>query len=207
MSSKDYFDNVADQWDTMRDTFFSETVRKAALSRAGVRAGQVAADIGAGSGFITEALLQAQLKVIAVDQSEEMLAVMRRKFGDVAIDYHVGRSEALPIRDNHVDHAFANMYLHHVEDPALAICEIARILKPNGKLVITDLNPHNHTFLVEEHHDRWMGFEQNAVAQWFKEAGLSTIAVTDLDSECCATSDCGTAEATITIFVASGVKS
>lgn len=207
MSSKDYFDEVANDWDTMRQSFFSEEVRDTALAKANVRAEQIAADIGAGSGFITEALLKAGLKVIAVDQSEEMLAVMKKKFPDAQIDYRAGGSEALPIEDKHVDYAFANMYLHHVEDPALAIKEMVRILKPEGKLIITDLDSHDFTFLVEEHHDRWLGFERETVAQWFIQAGLKDVVVTDVGSTCSSTSKYGTSKASISIFIASGMKS
>lgn len=206
MSSKNYFDDVANQWDTMRQDFFSEDVREAALAKADIKVGQIAADIGAGSGFITEALLKAKLKVIAIDQSAEMLAVMREKFPDAAIDYRVGGSEALPIEDKTVDYAFANMVLHHVEDPALAIREMTRILKPNGKLIITDLDSHDFTFLIEEHHDRWLGFERDAIKTWFTEAGLSNVEVENIGSDCCTTSECGTAEASISIFIASGEK-
>lgn len=206
MSSKKYFDDVANQWDTMRQDFFSEDVRETALAKAEVKAGQVAADIGAGSGFITEALLKAKLKIIAVDQSAEMLSVMQENFPDAAVDYRTGSSEALPIEDNSVDYAFANMYLHHVEDPALSIREMTRILKPKGKLIITDLDSHDFTFLIEEHHDRWLGFEREAIKTWFTEAGLSNVEVEDIGCDCCTTSDCGDCDASISIFIASGEK-
>ncbi|MEM9955190.1 MAG: class I SAM-dependent methyltransferase [Chloroflexota bacterium] len=208
MSSKEYFDNVANQWDTMREVFFSERVRETALStiQTTVKAGQVAADIGAGSGFITEALLKANYNVIAVDQSEEMLKTMKKKFGQRQVDYRVGNSENLPIEDNSVDYALANMYLHHVEDPALAVHEMTRILKPDGWLVITDLDTHKHTFLIDEHHDRWMGFERDVVMEWFKKAGLISTKIADIGCECSASSACGTHEASISIFIASGLK-
>ncbi len=118
MSSKQYFDEVAQQWDKMRETFFSEVVRDKALSTADVQTGKIAADIGAGSGFITEGLIRKGLEVIAVDQSESMLAEMRKKFANQkGVDYRVGESKHLPIPDGTVDYAFANMYLHHVESP------------------------------------------------------------------------------------------
>jgi protease-4 len=53
-SSKDYFDSIGDDWDGMRESFFSDRVRSRALAAAGVEQGRVAADLGAGTGFITE---------------------------------------------------------------------------------------------------------------------------------------------------------
>jgi len=79
MHSKKYFDAVAGQWDAMRAGFFSESVRMKAFAVAGLQTGQVAADLGAGTGFITEGLIREGLHVIAVDQSEAMLAQMQKK--------------------------------------------------------------------------------------------------------------------------------
>jgi ubiquinone/menaquinone biosynthesis C-methylase UbiE len=80
MSSKEYFDRVAQQWDRMWESLFLETVRDKTFSTADMQKGKIAADIGAGTGFITEGLIRKGLKVIAVDQSEMMLAEMKKKF-------------------------------------------------------------------------------------------------------------------------------
>ena len=58
MSSRQYFDEVAHQWDKMQETFFSDAVREKAISTASVKPGKLAADIGAGTGFVTEGLIQ-----------------------------------------------------------------------------------------------------------------------------------------------------
>lgn len=206
MSSKDYFDQVADQWDTMRTAFFSEAVREKACAAAGVRAGQLAADIGAGSGFITEGLLQRGVSVIAVDQSEVMLAEMRRKFAGADLDLRLGQAESLPVADASVDAVFANMYLHHVERPVQAIGEMRRVLKPRGRLVITDLDEHNFEFLRTEQYDRWLGFKRLDVSAWFMQAGLVSVTVDSVGESCCADSSCGSQTATVSIFLACGVN-
>ena len=176
MNSKKYFDEIAHQWDNMQQSFFSETVKDKAFSVAGVERGKIAADIGAGSGFITGGLIGRGLKVIAVDQSEAMLVEMRKKFsGAEGIEYYLGEAERLPIPDEAVDYAFANMYIHHVESPQKAIQEMVRILKPGGKLVITDMDEHEFKFLKEKQHDRWMGFKREDVRRWFEEAGLNNV--------------------------------
>lgn len=207
MASRDYFDLMAPEWDKMRAYFFSPVVRDKALSAAGVKPGQTAADIGAGTGFITEGLIQKGLTVIAVDRSEEMLAEMRRKFAGVeGIDYRAGEGEHLPIPDETVDYAFANMYLHHAEFPAQAIREMRRTLKLGGKLVITDLDEHEFRFLRDEHHDRWMGFQRASIRQWFKDAGLKNVMVDCVGEQCCAQSASGGEHASISIFVACGER-
>jgi len=207
MSSKDYFDQVAQKWDQMREGFFSEAVREKAFSVAAIQAGKIAADIGAGSGFITEGLLRKGIHVIAIDQSEAMLSQMKRKFiGLRGVEYRIGEAERLPIPDETVDYVFANMFLHHVESPAAAIKEMVRILKPGGRMVITDLDEHRFEFLKTEHHDRWMGFKREEVKQWLTEAGLRSAVVDCAGEDCCAQSSCGSDFASISIFVASGEK-
>lgn len=208
MGSKAYFDNVATQWDTMRKGFFSESIREKAFSVVNIEQGKLCADIGAGTGFVTEGIINKGLKVIAVDQSEEMLSQMKQKFKDCdLIDYRRGDAENLPIENNTVDFVFANMYLHHVEDPASAIKEMVRILKPGGKIAITDLDEHNFEFLKTEHFDRWMGFKREDVHNWLLLAELKNVFVDCAGGNCCTTSECGCEDASISIFVATGEKS
>jgi ubiquinone/menaquinone biosynthesis C-methylase UbiE len=207
MSSKQYFEDVAQKWDSMRKNFFPESVREKALAVAQVRSGATAADVGAGTGFITEGLVARGLSVIAVDQSEAMLATMRDKFvGRGQIEYRIGEAEHLPLADQEVDYVFANMCLHHVETPASGIREMARTLKPGGRLVITDLDEHKFEFLKTEEHDRWMGFKREDVQAWFADAGLKDVLVDSVGENCTATSRGGNGQATVSIFVASGTK-
>ncbi len=185
MNSKKYFDEVAHKWENMQQSFFSEAVREKAFSAARVKKDKIAANIGAGSGFISEGLIAKGPKVIAVDQSEAMLAEMRKKFSSAeGIEYRLGEAERLPIPDETVDYAFANMYIHHVESLHKAIKEMVRILKTGGELVITDMDEHEFKFLKEEHHERWMGFKREDVRRWFEEAGLKNVIV-DCAGECC----------------------
>lgn len=206
MDNREYFAKVASQWDQMRTKLFSENVRETAMNIAGVTEGKTAADIGAGSGFITEGLLARGLHVIAVDHSQEMLEVMHRKFSGIkGLEVRLGGSERLPLDDESVDFAFANMYLHHVEDPPAAILEMVRILKPSGVLVVTDADEHNHEFLRIEQHDRWLGFKHEDLQKWYRAAGLSGIEARSIGEKCRPTAECGTT-ADISIFAASGRK-
>lgn len=207
MSSRPYFDSVASQWDSLRASFFSDAVREKAIAVARVSEGDLAADIGAGTGFVTEGLLRAGARVIAVDESPEMLERLQSKFGGSGlVECRVGEAEHLPLADASVDRVFANMYLHHVEHPAAAIREMVRVLKPGGKVVITDLDKHDYEFLRTEQHDRWLGFERGDIRRWLEAAGLVDVAVDCLDENCCAQSSSGSERASIGIFVASGTK-
>lgn len=205
--SKGYFDDVAEQWDEMQKSFFSDRVRDKAFAAADVEPGKLAADIGAGTGFITRGLIDRGLKVIAVDQSASMLDEMRADLsGESGIDYRVGQAEKLPIADNEVDYVFANMFLHHVENPEMAVQEMVRILKPAGRLVITDMNSHTFEFLRSEQHDRWLGFMHDEIRNWFENAGLESIEVEDAEEKCSGSSTGSDEFAEIEMFLARGTK-
>jgi len=95
------------------------------------------------------------------------------------------------------------MYLHHVERPAVAIVEMARILKPGGIAVTTDLDAHQHTWPRDEHHDRWMGFARDDIRAWLVDAGFAAEQVEDLGDRCRAAATAGS-DAAISIFIAYG---
>lgn len=207
MSSKQYFDDVANQWDTMRSDFFQEAVREQAIKKADIQTNQLAVDMGAGTGFVTTGLIDAGAQVIAVDQSPAMLETMKENFPDTdKIDYRIGDAENLPADNNRVDYVFANMYLHHVENPATAIREMSRILKKGGKLIITDLDEHQHQWLRTEQFDRWLGFKHEDIQQWFEGAGLTNISIECTDQNCCTSSETCNDTVDVSIFLAYGEK-
>ena len=202
-----YFDRVAREWDELRASFFSDAVRDQALAAAKLQRDRIAADIGSGTGFMSEGLIRLGVRVIAIDQSEAMLEVLRNKFpANGALEVRRGYADDIPIADDAVDYAFANMYLHHVEKPPHAIREMVRILKPGGKLVVTDLDEHNFEFLRAEHHDRWMGFRRQDVQDWLRGAGLAQVTVESTGENCMSRAERDSSSANVGIFIASGEK-
>lgn len=208
MSSGMYFAEVAPQWDTMRQVFFSETVKEMAFKKAGISSKDilaVAVDVGAGTGFVTEGLVKRGLQVIAVEPVAEMIDVLRAKpFAQTDVECRLGQAEKLPLADGEAAYAFANMSLHHVDDPRLAIAEMFRVLQAGGRAVITDLDTHQVELLRTEHNDRWMGFERAAVHGWLEQAGFVDIEIDSVGACCGSETNMPSGGAGIGIFVASG---
>jgi ubiquinone/menaquinone biosynthesis C-methylase UbiE len=188
-SSSEYFEQVAGQWDNIRAGYFTEAIREAAIAKAYLRPEMVVADVGAGTGFVTAGLAPLVHKVHVLDGSTAMLAVARNNLAQFQnIEYHVSDAESLQLADGSVDAAFANMYLHHCVDPLAAIREMTRILKPGGRLIITDMEAHPYTWLKEELTDVWQGFEQSQLHQWFTQAGLVNLIIGPSGLSCSAES-------------------
>lgn len=204
---KRYFDRIASQWDSMSREFYSEAVREKILSLVHAEPGIMVADLGAGTGFISEGMAGGPVSIIAVDQSAEMLRHMKIKFADADnIDYRKGNAGHLPVRDNIVDYALANMYLHHVDDPASAMREIHRILKPGGRMVLTDLEAHKFEHFRTAYLDLWLGFRHEVIENWMEEAGFRHADVRSIEEYCCATSVKPEDDAKLSIFMATGEK-
>jgi ubiquinone/menaquinone biosynthesis C-methylase UbiE len=203
--SREYFDQVAGQWDEMRRSFFGDGVRRAAVAAAGIVPGAVVADVGTGTGFLAEAALDAGARVIGIDNSSGMLAEVVERLAGRPFEARAGDAQALPVQNGEVDAVLANMVLHHMPDPPAAIREMARALKPGGRLVITDADSHEYRWLLTEQHDRWMGFDRGDVERWFRDAGLEDVNFGDTQELCRPTCSDGT-RARITIFIARGVK-
>jgi ubiquinone/menaquinone biosynthesis C-methylase UbiE len=211
-ASAQYFDQVAGQWDQIRSGYFTEAVRKTAIQKAYLRPDMDVADVGAGTGFLSAGLAPLVHKVYALDGSAAMLEVARQKLKDFDnIVFEEAEGLALPLPDASLDAVFANMYLHHCEDPQAAIVEMARLLRPGGRLVITDLDAHTHEWMRDEMADVWLGFEREQVRNWFEQAGLVNTIVDCTGESCCAESECDAASAEqrlaqIGVFVAVGTK-
>lgn len=90
-----------------------------------------ALDLGAGTGKFTELLTARATRVVAVEPSEQMLAVLRSKLP--AVESHVGSAEGIPVADASVDVVTVAQAFHWFDrDPACA--EIRRVLVPGGTL-------------------------------------------------------------------------
>ncbi len=204
--SQTYFAQVAGQWDEIRAGYFTEHMRDAAIAKAHVPPDAVVADVGTGTGFVALGLAPKVAKVIGFDASPEMLAVARRNLAAFSnVEFREAPGDHLPLPDGALDAAFANMYLHHAPDPAGAIRELARVLKPGGVLCLTDLDTHDHTWQREQMADLWLGFERDDIRRWFAEAGLTGIDVDCAEGACCAADPTGKVEP-LSIFVAIGRK-
>ncbi len=160
------------------ENLFSEKVRDEAVMKVKTESGKTAADIGAGTGFMTEGLLNAGLDVVIVEYSQEMIEILKQRFGHLReVKIIKSSQQKIDITDNSVDYVFSNMFLHNIESPVEVIKDMLRILKPGGKLAITDLAEHRYEDFQKQHNHRWPGFNMPDLYEWFVEAGCKEISI------------------------------
>ncbi len=188
----------------MRKSFYGDEVRDVVLKAVQIRPGDTVLDVGAGTGFLTETAAKLASKVIALDFSRSMSKEAVAKMGRGNVEFRIGNVESMPLPESSVDVVVGNMVLHHCPHPAGAIVEMRRVLKPNGRLAISDMQEHNHEWLRKEHADLWLGFNMEMVARMMRDAGLGSVSVNSLSSCCSRSRDNEQVE--IPMFIASAVK-
>ena len=206
-ASAAYFERVAGDWDALRTSYFSEAVREAVIAHAYLRPELTVADVGSGTGFMAVGLAPLVSHVYVLDGSAAMLDVAQRNLaGFDNVSFRQTDGHILPLPDASVDAVFANMYLHHCPDPAAALREMVRVLKPGGRLAITDMDAHPHEWMRAEMADEWLGFDRGQMKAWLREVDLVNVMV-DCTSQCCASSQADPSDAAkIDVFVATGSK-
>lgn len=144
------------------------------------------ADLGAGESVLSQLLAQRAELVYCVDSSPKMVEfglALARKHGIDNLIYKLGDIEKVPLENASVDLALLSQALHHATKPARAIAEAWRILKPGGQLVILDLKEHNFEKARELYADEWLGFPENQLYRWLKDANFEQVNVTVVSRE------------------------
>lgn len=135
----------------------------------------IIADLGAGEGTLSQLLAQRAQKVIAVDNSEKMVAYgadLASKHGFANLEYRLGDIEEPPIEPGTVDLVFLSQALHHALNPERAIRAASTILKPGGRIVILDLLKHQFEKARELYADVWLGFSEAELHEMLAKAGF-----------------------------------
>jgi ubiquinone/menaquinone biosynthesis C-methylase UbiE len=202
--AKEYFEEVSGSWDVLRKGFYGDEVRDAVLTAARLLSENTVLDVGAGTGFLTEGAAKIARKVIALDFSEAMMSEARVKLGQSNVEFKIGNVEQIPLPNASVDAMIGNMVLHHCPSPETAVREMARVLVPGGRLVLSDLQEHSYESLRKEHADLWMGFRMDYVRMTLQKVGLEDVSVDALSYCCSETKE--NEEIRILMFLATGHK-
>ena len=88
-------------------------------------------DVATGTGLVAAELIRRGFRVTGVDQSPEMLAGARRRFGG-SVELVEAAAESLPFPDGAFDHLTFTYLLRYVGDPGATLVELARVVRPGG---------------------------------------------------------------------------
>jgi ubiquinone/menaquinone biosynthesis C-methylase UbiE len=183
---KTFFETVAAKWDTMRLTYYDERVIETITDAIAIDDTETVLGVGTRTGFLAAGLAPRADRVIAIDNSPAMLDVARANLAQLDID-NVDLREAdltqLPLDDDSIDAAVANMVLHHAEDPASMLAEMTRVVRPGRWVAITDAVEHPYEWMRTEQADIWLGFTPEQVEGFFDSARLARYGYATLGSQ------------------------
>jgi ArsR family transcriptional regulator len=171
-----YFRASAADWDTLRSLYVDELEVEAALVAA-LGEGPLGdvLDVGTGTGRILRLLAPRARRAVGIDLSHAMLGVARAALDPETlpnVQVRHGDMYHLPLPPASADLVVFHQVLHYADDPAAAVAEAARVLRPGGRVVVVDFAPHDLEFLRAEHAHRRLGFTDREVAAWLAAVGL-----------------------------------
>jgi len=146
-----------------------------------------AIDAACGTGRLSAMLAELGHDVVGVDETEEMLARARERVPSG--EFRVGSLTSLPLENAAADLAVCSLALTHLSDLRPAVAELARVVRPGGRIVISDVHPvmvslgsqaayrmDDETIRYVRNHVHWPGTYLAA----FASAGLDVVACHDL---------------------------
>ena len=156
---------------------------------ANLKEGETVLDLGSGGGldcFLASKQVGTQGKVIGVDMTADMVTRARdaaRAGGYENVDFRLGEIEALPVPDNSVDAVISNCVLNLSPARDRVFAEVMRVLKPGGRIMISDLISSLPTpaFLLEST-DALVGclpVQEDDYLNGLRSAGLVDVAITE----------------------------
>ncbi|VAX36268.1 hypothetical protein MNBD_PLANCTO03-1053 [hydrothermal vent metagenome] len=174
--SQAYFGRIAGEWEAVRHDLFGERFTLEALLGL-IPPRWVVADLGCGTGDAAAWLGPRVERVIAVDRSEAMLNAARKRLAGIpSVEFVEGEVESLPLADGSVDAAVSLLVLHHLEDPAAAIGQMARVVRTSrggGVALIVEMLEHRRTEYRHTMGHKHLGFRPEAMVGWLRGAGFT----------------------------------
>jgi ubiquinone/menaquinone biosynthesis C-methylase UbiE/DNA-binding transcriptional ArsR family regulator len=174
-----YFTKHAAEWDRIRRLHVADAaVEQAVAAALADKPFRSLLDLGTGTGRMLEMLGAPLERGLGIDLSHEMLALARARLDRAGLrqcSVRQGDIHDLNLPRESFDVVIVHQVLHFLDDGSRAVREAARVLRPQGRLLVIDFAPHELEFLREEHAHRRLGFATETVSQWMEQAGLEVL--------------------------------
>jgi len=186
-AAQSYFTQHAAEWDRIRRLHVSDEAVEAAVAAAlADRPFRSLLDLGTGTGRMLELFGPQLERGVGIDLSLDMLALARARLDRAGLkqcSVRQGDIYDLKLPPNSFDVVIVHQVLHYLDDGARALREAARVLRPQGRLLVVDFAPHDLEFLRDEHAHLRLGFPAEVVSQWLEQAGLEMVGYRTLPPE------------------------
>lgn len=171
-----YFESVATDWDRMRTRHVADDEVEAAMLQAvdGLKVAQLV-DVGTGTGRVLEIFADQIEHGLGLDLSQQMLDLARSRLDQLGLKncaVRQGNAYDLGLAAGSADVVVLHHVLHFLDDPATSIGEVARTLRPGGRLLVVDFAPHSDEAMRADYAHHWLGFHDEDIEGWCTDVGL-----------------------------------
>lgn len=175
------FDVTARTWDdNPMHTTLAQAVYEAIAHKVPLLGTQRSLDLGCGTGILTTLIAPYLGKVLAIDSSQAMLDVAKRKLLKLGLSNVTceRRDFSTSLPEGPFDFVFSSMALHHVADVSQLLVRLHRIMAPGGRFAFADLADINEPAGAKQaSRPTLRGFEQDELFEWLILAGFRSIGI------------------------------
>jgi ArsR family transcriptional regulator len=182
-TSQRFFATAAAEWDQIRVDLFGDSFYLWGVL-ALIDENLVVGDLGCGTGQLAETVAPYVRRVIGIDESDDMLATARTRLEGLGnVQLRRGDLEGLPLKDGELDVAILSLVLHYSPDPARALAEVNRVVRPGGRVLVVDMLPHEHEEYQRTMGHVWLGFSDKQIARILHGAGFEQVRTRNIPAD------------------------
>ena len=133
-------------------------------------------DIASGDGVLAELLAPHSHRYVCLDSSTKVVLAASERLRKLKnVEVREGDMHALPFEDGHFDLVVLMHALTYADEPARAVAEAARVLRPGGRLLLTSLARHQHRSVVESYGHVNLGFSEKQLQKFATRGGFEIL--------------------------------
>ena len=131
-------------------------------------------DVASGDGVLADLLAPQSHRYVCLESSTKVVLAASERLRKLKnVEVQEGDMHALPFDDAHFDLVVLMHALTYADEPARAVAEAARVLRPGGRLLLTSLARHEHRSVVESYGHVNLGFSEKDLQKFASKAGFS----------------------------------
>lgn len=161
-------------YDRINPFIWNEEMRDEAIDMLDISQEDVVLDVGCGTGFATEGLLQQTEHVHGLDQSPHQLEKAFEKFGTRGpVQFYLGDAERLPFARNQFDVVWSSGSIEYWPHPVATLEELRRVGKPGGQVLVVGPDYPNSTLFQKAADAIMLFYDESEADRMFRDAGFT----------------------------------